>query len=626
MVATTARLISVVKIPVSTWTFAVRVWFATIVALFVSFWLQLEVPTSAAVTVAILAEPTRGQALDKAAFRLTATILGVIASIAITGLFSQTRDLMLVACSVWLGLCVFAAKLLDGYRAYAAVLSGYTVAIVAIQQIDNPQQVFDAGVQRGAAIAVGIMSIAVVNALMSAPDRHPRLAAQLEAIHRRVREYATATFHSARSSSATFLALLEEIVRLRPEIGSVVLESSSGSVRSAAVRSAAVGLIAELQAARTLNTAPTHLDVAALDPASFVDEPSHASDGATESSWKTRELLRRDHNVRQDLSALKSAKWPSRLWRAPLYRSYRIAAESGLRAALWFLIASTFFVWAGWPAASASLSSLAQFAALGAITPNPRGFSTIALVGAPIAAVMAGVLEFIVLDGADGFLVLAIALAPFTISAALLTTSQSPLWSGLGRINLVGIATILAPSNPQSYNPQIFLFTSVFLIAAAAVLLAAQTLVPPVSDHKQRMRLLTEAREASREADLNNNEAAEEATFRDASRIEQFLCAGGARDARALAELFSCFDQSEMVRLCNTKLMQLADVPFVPLVQKARAAIVAQDTETLRAVAHDLVDQTTHKDSIEGEVAECLLLASASIDRNRSTHPAREAS
>jgi len=79
MVATTARLISVVKIPVSAWTFAVRVWLATIVALFVSFWLQLEVPTSAAVTVAILAEPTRGQALDKAAFRLTATILGVIA-------------------------------------------------------------------------------------------------------------------------------------------------------------------------------------------------------------------------------------------------------------------------------------------------------------------------------------------------------------------------------------------------------------------------------------------------------------------------------------------------------------------------------------------------------------------
>jgi uncharacterized membrane protein YccC len=140
------------------------------------------------VTVAIVAEPTRGQALAKAAFRLAATIVGVTASFAITGLFSQARDLILAASAVWLGLCVYGAKLLDGYRAYGAVLCGYTVANIAIQQIDNPQNVFTAGVERGAAIAVGITSIAVVNALLSAPDRHSRLAAQLAAIHRRVRE------------------------------------------------------------------------------------------------------------------------------------------------------------------------------------------------------------------------------------------------------------------------------------------------------------------------------------------------------------------------------------------------------------------------------------------------------
>src|SRR5215813_11012473 len=157
--ATTAqRPFSVATIPVSSWTFAIRIWLATILALFVSFWLQLEAPSTAAVTVAILAEPTRGQALDKAAFRLLATIVGVTASITITGLFSQARDLMLAASSVWLGLCVFAAKLLDGYRAYAAVLAGYTVGIIATQQIDNPQHVFEVGMERGAAIAVGIVS------------------------------------------------------------------------------------------------------------------------------------------------------------------------------------------------------------------------------------------------------------------------------------------------------------------------------------------------------------------------------------------------------------------------------------------------------------------------------------
>src|SRR5262249_14181640 len=199
--------LSMAGIPVSSWMFAIRIWLATILALFVSFWLQLEAPTTAALTVGILAEPTRGQALEKAGFRLLATILGVTASIAITGLFCQARDLILAAFAAWIGVCVFASKLLDGYRAYAAVLSGYTVAFIATQQIDNPQHVFEASMARCAAIAVGVLSMTVVNTLMFAPDRHPRLVAQLTAIHRRVREYGSAAFCVRPGNATTFLAL-----------------------------------------------------------------------------------------------------------------------------------------------------------------------------------------------------------------------------------------------------------------------------------------------------------------------------------------------------------------------------------------------------------------------------------
>jgi len=79
----------------------------------------------------------RGGALDKARFRLAATIIGVTASIVIVALFSQTRDLMLAVFAAWVGLCVCAAGLLDGNHAYAAVLSGYTVALIAIQQLEQ---------------------------------------------------------------------------------------------------------------------------------------------------------------------------------------------------------------------------------------------------------------------------------------------------------------------------------------------------------------------------------------------------------------------------------------------------------------------------------------------------------
>jgi uncharacterized membrane protein YccC len=591
---------TVANIPVSSWGFAIRVWLATILALFVSFWLQLESPTTAALTVAVLAEPTRGQALDKAGFRLLATVVGMTASIAITGLFSQARDLILVAFAVWLGICVFAANLLDGYRAYAAVLSGYTVAFIATQQIDNPQHVFESGMARGAAIAVGILSIALVNTLMFAPDRQPRLVAQLTAIHRRVRGYASAAFRGEPGNSTTFLTLLREIVALRPEIASIALESSSGFVRSAAARSTAVGLIAELQTTRTFSS-------------------GRARGGAAEIEVPARsELLRRDEEVRQELLALRSVKWPSRLWRAPLYRSYRIAAESGVRAALWLAIASAFYVWAGWPAASVSLSFVALMIGLGATAPNPRGFTAIALFAAPIAIVLTGILEFIILNGADDFPLLAIGLAPFVVGAALLITSKNLLWSSIGRTILPYTMLILAPNNPQTYNPQAFLFTSVFIIAAAAFLLAAQTLIPPISDDKRGMRLLAEVRSELQEPFLRNEEAPEEATFRDASRMGQFLAFGGAQDNRALAEMLFCLDQSAILRLCDAKLMQCADGPLAPLADGTRAAIVKRDTTTLRAIAHRLREQATQNGSIQADVAAYLVLASNIFDRGQN--------
>jgi len=603
VVATTAEQpFTVAMIPVSSWGFAIRVWLAIVLALFVSFWLQLESPTTAALTIFVLAEPTRGQAWDKAGFRLLATVIGVTASIAITGLFAQTRELILAAFAVWLGICVFAAKLLDGYRAYAAVLSGYTVGFIATQQIDNPLHVFESGMARGAGIAVGIVSIALVNTLIFAPDDRPRLVAHLAALHRRVREYAGAALRREPGSSTTFLSLLQEIVALRPAIASVALESSSGSVTSAAARSAAVALVAELQAARTKP-----------------DPEGEASE------WAARDLLRRDEEVRQDLVALRSARWPLRIWRAPLHRSYRMAAESGIRAAAWFAIASTFYICAGWPATSVSLSFVALIAALGATTPNPRAFTAIALIGTPIATVLTGILEFIILDGADAFPLLAIALAPFAIGSALLMTSKNLLWSSLGRVNLPFTLLILSPSNPQTYNPQAFLNTSLFIAVAASLLLALQILIPPVSGDKRRGWLLAAARSDLQQRVRPNGEAREEAAFRDASRIEQFLAAGGAQDGRALAELLSCFDQMAMLRLCDAKLMQFTDGPLAPLAGEARAAIAKLDPASLRAIAHKFRVQAPQKDSIEADVAACLVLTSDIVERGSGVDSQRKA-
>jgi hypothetical protein len=254
-----------------------------------------------------------------------------------------------------------------------------------------------------------------------------------------------------------------------------------------------------------------------------------------------------------------------------------------------------------------------------------RAFTAITLIGTPIAAVLTGILEFIILNGADAFPLLAIAMAPFTVGAAVLMRSQNLLWSSLGRVNLLFIPILLSPSNPQTYNPQSFLFTTLFLATAAALLLAAQTLIPPVSDDERRMRLLAEARSELQEPARQTGEAPEEATFRDVSRIGQFLAVGGAQDSRTLAVMLSCFDRSAMLRLCEAKLIPLTDGSLAALADEARAAIDKRDTPTLRAIAHRLRETAPQKVSIEANVAACLVLTSEILDRGSGLESSQEA-
>src|SRR6267378_7723250 len=187
-----SRTITVAGFPLSTWAFALRIWIAMMVGLYAAFWLQLESASSAAVTVAILARPTRGQAYQKAAYRVLATIIGVAASIVIAGLFPQSRSLFVIGFAGWLGLCVYVGGLLDGNRAYSGILSGYTVALVAMTQIDSPQNIFSAGINRGAAIVVGIAAVALIGELFAAPNVHTGLSDKLIATHQRARALAHA--------------------------------------------------------------------------------------------------------------------------------------------------------------------------------------------------------------------------------------------------------------------------------------------------------------------------------------------------------------------------------------------------------------------------------------------------
>ncbi|WP_128923474.1 FUSC family protein [Bradyrhizobium guangxiense] len=562
--------------PANSWAFALRMWLAMMLALYVSFWLELESPSSSALTVAILALPTRGQGMEKAGYRLFATAIGVVASIAIAGLFSQTDGLLLAVLGIWIGLCVYAAGMLDGNRAYAAALCCITVALVDIQQIDTPLQVFPAGVARGAGIGIGVLAVALVNEILATPDYHPVLAGRIEALHRGVTRLA----QGAEPASAPAAArLLHDIAALRPEIASLATESSIGTARGAAARSALVDLVSALSLGRMLAALPA---------------ASTASAGlmAMSRSWLQSEISRKNAQVRGSLGALREGTRPYRAWRAPLYRSRRIAAETAARATISFTLIALFFVLTGWPATELCLSLVAAIIGLGSTTPAPRIFALVTVTAIPIACVLAGVLKYLVFNGVSEFQLLAMGLAPVVIGLALLISLPNPILSSLGRLVLVFTIAVLAPTNPQSYAPGVFLETSLFACLSAVLVFAAQSLLPPLSGDRRVRLLLGETHRELRDLDSGRARdlAPEEAAFRDAARIEQIVTANGALplDGQITAKAMRGFDQAEALRRCRAELDRLRQGPLAGAAQDAQDALARRNTSAILAAAEAL--------------------------------------
>jgi len=614
-------MLKFVGFPLSAWGFALRTWAAMMLSLYVAFWLQLENAYFAAVTVGILSLQTRGQAYQKALYRLLLTIVGVIASIIIAGLFAQARDLFVIAYASWLGLCVYVGALLDGNRAAGVVVAGFTVAFVAIVQIDSPQNIFLTGINRGAVIAVGIAALALVNDVFLAPNLHRILSGKLAAVHQRVRAFAIAILRGESADPVHSANLLREITAFHPDITALVIESSAGWARGAAARTAAVALVAEVSATYALAslpaaTFPSLRSALALALANAPGEDSRALRLRLQQHMEARDadtndalfachaidLLVEDQRAQKAIEDLEADRRPPCHVSTPIYRSRRVAARNGLRGFLAVLISAILFSLGGWPFASFGLALVGTFVALSAVAPRPRMFVAAAVVAIPIAALLAGVTEFLILDGVDQFPLLAIGMAPTVLGAALVFTLPNARISTTGFLVLVYFPILLSPANPQDYNPETYLYRSLLAIMAVILVFAVLWTILPTSDDLRRRWYLTSAREELRDllAGRRSRHRDDDALFRDADRIGQLVAlqpADGDERRDDLRQALSIFGLAATARRIQRELAQLSGQTNTHLLGDGCAALAACNAPRLRAAAAALAESAaTHLD------------------------------
>lgn len=625
--------------PKSAWAFGLRNWIAMMLALYVAFWLQLESASSAATCVAILALQTRGQALQKAVYRMAGTVTGVVASILIAAVFSQTRDLFFLACAVWLGSCATLASLLDGSRAYGAVLSGYTVAIVAVPNIDTPLATFSSGVNRGAAITVGILAMAVVSDVFGAPDLLPNVLGKLEAARRKVKAFAVQAVRQGSAAPADAAALMREITALHPDITALPSESLNGGRRATAARAAAAGLLREISAARVVSgslAALGHLGeesranlVRALEGQSH-DPPRQralaamADRNAPEyrliAAAACLVLFEQDRLAGQALAAMREGRALPQRTRVKLYKPWPAALRNGLRALVAMGLAAWVLSLTGWPSTTVALVQIGSFIGLSATNPNPRGFAVGALIAMPLVVALAGITEFLILDGVDAFPLLVLAMGPTIFIASLLLSTGNPLMLGVGFLLLVFFPVVLSPSNPQDYNPQTYVISSCLDLTAVVGLFILLSVVLPTGPARQRGWALGSARGDLRRALFGAPQRINipGSAFRDADRIGQFsgLATGAGREEE-LRYLIRMSDLAGCARRLRTA---FAERELRPRWRTAHAALTRLDPARLRRIGMDLLldgeTQAARERQSLRRAAIDLLLAAVLIERS----------
>lgn len=191
--------------------FASRLAVAAIAALAIAYWLELQDPQWAIVTVYILAQPITGAALAKGMYRVIGTVAGGLVGLIIIALFSQMPVPLIGSIALALGVCFYIGAQMRNFTAYGFLIAGYTTALVGLEGAFNPTGAWQIALDRIAEIIIGIVCVTTVSLLFFPRYAGVVLREQLATLFQRLCRYGAVALRPA-TPLATFADLRREMV------------------------------------------------------------------------------------------------------------------------------------------------------------------------------------------------------------------------------------------------------------------------------------------------------------------------------------------------------------------------------------------------------------------------------
>jgi uncharacterized membrane protein YccC len=460
--------------------FSLKTFGAALIALFLAFWLGLDEPKWALMTVFIVSQPDSGLVLAKSFFRMLGTIAGALVSTVLVFTFSQYGELFLASLAAWIGLCNFAARTERNFTSYGFLLAGYTAAIIGIPAALNPNGAYSLILARFTEISVGLACAALVSTVILPRELTPLIVARTRALARQAEQLATSavnSVHRRKDIAAKRLQLVKDLAVAEAMRSSAYFESPEALLLSEALRrrmEAALHLAAVSDA--TLATSGSSESFGSEHPATLASLISAADDtpfgnGALISRLVPVEARRTLDDALVQLQRSEAAFYlrspvPTsnvcpRLWSDPLD-----AALTGIRSALAIIITSAFWFTTAWPSGPTAVISAGVACSLVGAMKQQATVSFALILALLVAALPIFVTVFYIMPIATDFLSLGVALAPLLMICGFIIAVQP-----LGVFPVVYFAISSNIDNTMRYDAVGFLNNSLAILIGFGIAL-----------------------------------------------------------------------------------------------------------------------------------------------------------
>ncbi len=494
--------------------YVTKVLLAEILALWFSLRFELDQPRTAMMTVAIVMQSRAGMVFSKSLYRFLGTLVGVVVSFVLVALFSQEPVLFLLCMAAWIGFCTAGSMVFRNNHAYGFVLAGYTLCIVGLPAVANQSQTFNIGTTRISEILIGLLSASLISDVVFPARLWDVLR---EAVRHRFQDFSNMlreALGAQAKSGVTRPALtrfMGDILNLETFRASASLENDPSRLRRLRLgqlnseflavatsfhaleqllhrqqRNGHLEAVAALRAcyapmanALVLDGRSARNEQEARQIASNIkqyaeDLPGHLAsalnrlqgriDASAQLDFETGAelLIRFVDELKTYLSTYTALNRPAATYRKGAQQALNLRMHfdplavvlSGLRGALSLGLLSTIWIMTGWQSGIEAITLGVVTSTLFATSPSPTHTIRHFIIGVIMATGMASAFDFYVLPQVHGFAMLCMALVPWLVLCAWMTTL--PPLAIIGTSTFINFLSQVGLTSAYSTDPVLF--------------------------------------------------------------------------------------------------------------------------------------------------------------------------